>query len=601
MMMQSHPPKESVKSKKEQLGRESSTISIASIRHICTKCPARKSKADLKILHDYVSNHTEMGTTEPLWKFLPWSLQMELCRHIRYIHHDADTLEDLKVSSSSSTSSWNYPYPKTSVESTKLIILMQGDAELACGEETRNISLRNGNGVGGHRGRGYNTRNPSFGSIQVPNSIIQLICQMTSKNIVKSGSDDDDDVPCWVPTSESYAFIHWVRDGSCSNVQASDGPLRASILFHRGCHCLSINNSDLRFFMERLFDQLLSQRVLYHLRLDADQMRKRALVTFPVGSPIMLEGVYSNKIVLILRGSVKFWKRMNKVDLIGNGNKSSSEDENILEMELKILASQEDSDCMVPGLHDNDQIEVAIGAPMTFVGHLPHFLPSKQTLLQDSKPTDKEESQTKSTVESSRLQPLSVVAFTPVRALVLDAQEFLSCLKKQEDDNIELPNQRSEILKAFETTAWRQWKWIKSILPRKMLKVQWDATEKDEDITPFPTASMIKLEELVQEFLNSQKKPRLNKKKILSEFKRLMDKDDQILKEDEVFHTTEFSELQKAIELDWDGREHGHEHSHDELRPHPTMVHNREKFGKTLPHLLTSDGFFDPFSLSNKR
>ncbi len=62
-----------------------------------------------------------------------------------------------------------------------------------------------------------------------------------------------------------------------------------------------------------------------------------------------------------------------------------------------------------------------------------------------------------------------------------------------------------------------------------------------------------------------------------------------------MFHTTEF------IELDWDGREHGHEHSHDELRPHPTMVHNREKFGKTLPHLLTSDGFFDAFSLSNKR
>jgi len=203
----------------------------------------------------------------------------------------------------------------------------------------------------------------------------------------------------------------------------------------------------------------------------------------------------------------------------------------------------------------SDSIHIGYASPMSFLGFVPHFINAETGTVGEP-------------------QPLTVVAETTVRVLVLDADVFISCLK-------ETP----AIFKVLSDLAKRQKKWLDYYLPRKLL------CNEEDQVEPFPNSSMIELEGLLE--LALTKKPVLNKHKVLTEFKRLVCGEEET--DLDPFSRINFSGLSmnklllKDIEADW-----GDDGDTAMLKPYPS-ISNRKFHGKALPWVAQSNGFQDPF------
>jgi CRP-like cAMP-binding protein len=373
----------------------------------------------------------------------------------------------------------------------------------------------------GHHTFPLNARNkgPSLGGIQVPVSVQRLIRQ-TSPNYNTFEE----------PGKTCYDFMKRTM------VSSSDPNLaRPSVLMSKGSHCLYLNSLDLCPFMETLFDRLISHRIFNHLHLNT--LRKRAqFYTIPRGHPIFMEGAVSNNIVLTLRGRCELRKSLASI---------KRENPEIL------------SNDITPSRNANKEESIHIGnaPPMSFLGFLQHF---NETECENIP------------------HPMTIIAETQVRCLVLDTDEFMSCLK-------EVPI----IRQIFRDIAEKQLKWLNHYLPSKLAM----QLSQEEEIDPFPNSSMAELETLIADALT--KKPLLNKHRVLNKFKTLVCGEDET--EADPFSQFDFSglsmsKLQKDIEADWGDGET------DFLNPYPAIA-NRKYHGRSIPLVKQSDGFKNPFEM----
>eukprot|EP01083_Nonionella_stella_P006503 18894_1 len=431
-------------------GKISKATSLTKIRNICNKCASIRTEDDLKTLHSYLCDRTDVGTSEPLWRYLPYYMQIELCRYFRYKKYDVDTMQHLCSNKNT------------------LFVLLWGSSELIREKKTWKRTVQEQLSHG---------RKPTFGCIPTLPSVRKLICQVSGDLQFFSKREKEKASPL-----------------DCHSQRSPKKFVRTSVLFHKGCQCLSVHFSDLRFFMERLFDNLLSTHILRHLNLHG--LRQKSISTFPIGSPIMIEGVESNKIVLTLRGKVELSKERKSVESrlgpisSSHQRRTTIHDDDSLRTQTCISA-----DSNLQQGNDDDMMHLAYAMPMTFLGQIPHFVSKSQmqTSVQHL-PVDVETQNSSSNPQRCQRrdhqpQPMTATALTPVRALVLDANEFMKCLKQsQAQNNISIYN-------IFESVARRQWNWLNFVLPPMMM------LEREETYTPpspFPMSSMVELETLVR-------------------------------------------------------------------------------------------------------
>ena len=470
------------------MSREQTSTLLSKVREICNHCPGTRNLQDLKYLHDFVSSKTEI-IHDPFWKFLEENQRIRLCAYFRYVKHEEDNLIFLDG-------------PEADLK-----LLVRGSAELACGDHIIPMTA-------GRQG-------PSLGAIQVPSSVQRLI-QHTAPSY---DTFHEEGKTC-------YEFIKKIR------ANYKDQKLsRPSILFFKGSHSMYLNRLDLRPFMEKFFDKLVSGHVLNHLRLKLPR-RKWSFYSFPPGHPIIVEGTMNNKIVLTLRGRCELRKSLETIKY-ESGN---------------IIAEMTNGDLNNIQMED-DNVHIGYVSPITFVGFLPRF--TNELKSNENVP-----------------QPLTLVAETSVRCLVLDADSFFSSLEK-------IPM----IFRLFREIAESQMKWLTQYLPRKVAKM---LSDQQEDIKPFPESSMKELERLIEMALT--KKPKLNKHRVLTKFKTFFCEEEE--KDLDQFRNMNFSALSmktlmKDIEADWGGEDP------DFLKPCPTVV-NRKFHGKTLPIISSRTSFKDP-------
>ena len=423
---------------------------LSDIRRICQHCAVSRAKEDLEIIHDFVTLNTDI-IHDPFWKFLPRAQRIRLCSHFRHVRHETDTLIYLDG------------------PEAELKLLVWGEAELASGHSIKSLNAKN--------------EGPSLGSIRVPASIQRLI-HHTSPNydtFLKQSKTCDD-------------FIKRTRLDYTSTPNKS----RPSILMSKGSQCLYLNSLDLRPFMENLFDRLISHRILNHLHLT--NLRKRAkFFTIPQGNPILIEGVPPDHVVVTLRGRCIIRKSLASIQCENSDGMLCNTD---------VLPESNSDSTNHDGGGGEENIHIGHVPPMSFLGFLQHFdnetheltparsgrksLPSQEQIIRKNQ---------------KRPHPMTIIADTEVRCLVIPSPVFLACLQK-------VP----AIHQIFRTIAKQQLQWLHHYLPNKLAMLLCE--KQSNSIVPFPNSSMAELEELIKEALT--KSPLLNKHRLLKKFKALV-------------------------------------------------------------------------------
>ena len=253
--------------------------------------------------------------------------------------------------------------------------------------------------------------------------------------------------------------------------------------------------------MEFLFDRLISQRVLNHLYLNALRGKGINLVTFPQGHPILLEGEKSDKIILTLRGKCELNKVVESIKVVEADNGPFT------------LFKQNDSDTATiqdtnAELVQNETISIGHIPPMTFLGFLPFY-------KQDIQDSDSEN-------DRNCPHPFTVIAksISGVRCLVLDANAFTSEVRKT-----------PIVHKAFLHLAKRQWNFLERTLPLHLAARLY--SKQESNVEPFPHASMMELEHLLEKAL--QRRPRLNRQRVLSKLKQLVNGEEDEQESEDAF------------------------------------------------------------------
>ena len=480
--------------------KEQTSRVLSEIRNICKHCAASREPRDLKILHDFVNSNTEI-VHDPLWKFLPQAQRIRLCAHFRHVKYEVNTLIYLDG-------------PEVDLK-----LLVWGEAELVCGDHTLSLAAKLHNG-------------PSLGGIRVPTSVQNLIEQSS---------------PNFNPFDERGETCHDFTRRTVANSSDPKMP-RPSALISRGSECLYLNSMDIRHFMERLFDRLISHRIFNQLHLN--ELRKTAqFYTIPPGHPIITEGSGGNKIVLTLRGKCELRKSL---DSIKRASPDLFNCDPQWETRTEKKKHKEDS-----GVH------IGYASPMSFVGFLPFVLRGTHDQAENDE-------------DMWSQQPMAVIAETEVRCIVIEGDDFVRALKG-------VPF----VSKIFKDLADKQMNWINNCLPRKVAMM---LSEEEEEVEPFPNSSMVELENMIS--LALTKKPLLNKHRVLSKFKTLVsgEKDeemDQFSQFQLDFSGLPMSKLLKNIQEDWncDTRL---------LKPYPAIA-DRRYHGKTIPLVKQSNGFQSPF------
>ena len=387
------------------------------------------------------------------------------------------------------------------------------------------------------------SKGPTLGKIHVPRSIQRLIHHTSPTN---DAFDKEHD--CF------YTKIITMKQLDHNIPPKAAG--RSSVFFFKGSHCLYLNALDLRPFMENLFDRLISQRVLNHLHLNSLRGKGLNLVTFPQGHPILLEGEKSDKIILTLRGKCELNKIVESIKVEADNG-------------LFTLSEENDSDTATiqdanTELVQNETMSIGHVPPMTFLGFLPFYKQDIQDIDIDN--------------DKNCQHPFTVIAksISGVRCLVLDANAFTSEVRKT-----------PIVHKAFLHLAKRQWNFLERTLPLQLAARLY--SKKESNVEPFPHASMMELEHLLEKAL--QRRPRLNRQRVLSKLKQLVNGEEEEQESDDAFDdsinfdTCLSKKLFESIEEDW-----GEGSVVDFLDPCPSVV-NRKFHGKTLPIVQRSKHF----------
>lgn len=487
---------------------------------------ATRTTNQLKLIKNFVTSKTEI-IYDPLWKTLPESQKLLLCSYLRYSRIHEDTLIHLK------DSSINGP-------DVKLLILIKGTGELACGKECLPLDSQYG---------------PCLGVIPTPVSVQRLIKHENASN--KGDLKGFSQMNMMNTFQMFMERIHKVNETALDNS-------RPSVILHRGSHYLYLNCLDCQSFMEKLFDRQISHRILSRFHCQSlYRKRNLDLFTFPKDQPIILEGMGYNKIILTIRGTCQLKVNLDTIQHKRNDQDRTSECKSECDQD-KPKPSVSTSECCHFDNVLKNTFEISRVGPLSFLGFLPHF------------------------VNGVKVQPLSVVALTKVRVLALDATEFIKHISS-------CPN----IRESFEDLSSRQVQWLKQELPKHITK-----DEKEEkggnsngEMIEFPTSSVSDFEEIMN--ARAKKNPRTSRYKLLSEFKRLVRGEEQNEEEGEyedLFLRFDFKdecmrELEKIIEQDW--ASNGDEDS--DLAPFPSILLSRKLHGKTLPHIRQSHGYKNPF------
>lgn len=456
---------------------------IAKIEKICEKCPALRTKEDLALLHNLLSC-TEIKY-DYLWRNLDLKMQTLFCSYLRF--HTCVSKEKLYTDSST----------------PNICIFMNGgSAEYNFGNTV--VSLPQDEGI-------------LLQNIPVPQSVKKLLSN-TTPNANECREEELED-------TFLISIQKKLRNQSGKSLIADSRP---NVIFHPCSHYLYLNKMDLRTFMESLFEDLITSRVVTHLHISKIDL---TLMTFAKGSRIYEENIYSDKIIMIIRGNCSIQKRP----------MSTADDE------------YEIGECQ-------RRREITIGAatPLTFLGFLPHFT-------------------TKKNVDNVKnVQPYTVTALdaSGVRCLVVATRSFLQEVQK-----------RNRVNQCFREAAMKQSRWLNRYLPFRM---ELDVIEKEEnDIQPFPEMSMSMLEDAISSiFAQNVRKPRWKKQRMLSALTLLLGVSDAS-SNDEEGEEDPYPDLSQLIQYnrstgECEGKNDEEIDDGEFLQPYPSLV-DRKFHGKTLP------------------
>jgi hypothetical protein len=326
------------------------------------------------------------------------------------------------------------------------------------------------------------------------------------------------------------------------NAAISLGREQPFLVVHKGSHYIYLSYLDCQLFMERLIEKQISMRVLCSLGFDSTRKKTFDFLTFPKDEPIIIQGKRCNKIILTIRG--KFQLEVN----LARSNDDTKKQET-----TKACHSA------------NNRLKISIVGPMAFLGFIPYF------------------------TRQVDVQPLSVVASTKVRVLILDANKFAEHIKSN-----------STIYESFQDIAKRQIAWLheKRIQYEEEIRMKKkEAKVNYNNILEFPNSSIEDLEQIVA--TKTRKKPKLNKHKFIKEFRRLVGGDELSEEEEEyedLFLRFDFKdECMRELKMILEEEPNLANEKNTDLLPFPSIVRSHKMHGKTLPIVNQSDGFLNPF------
>lgn len=232
---------------------------VGKLEKICGKCPALRTKEELALLHNLLSR-TELKH-DYLWKKLNHQLQILFCSYFRF----QSSVSKEKVYTDGST--------------PNICIFMNGIAEYNFGDTV--VSLPEDEGI-------------LLQNIPVPQSVKKLLSN-TTPNANEYREEE-------VENTFLNSIHKKLRNELGESLNADNRP---NVIFHPRSHYLYLNKMDLRTFMESLFEDLITSRVVTHLHISKIDL---TLMTFAKGTSVYEQDIDSDKIIMIIRGKCSIQK-----------------------------------------------------------------------------------------------------------------------------------------------------------------------------------------------------------------------------------------------------------------------------------------------------
>ncbi len=433
--------------------------------------------------------------------------------------------------------------PSNNSSNVKLLFLVKGSGELVCGDQVLHLDVSN------------RTRFPCLGSMPIPSSLRKLLGRSstsTSTPTLTSFNKNNDEMK-----NIFQSFMQKVNEDNETSVDNT----RPSILLQTGSHYISLNCRDCQLFMEKLLDNQISQRALHLLKFHAIPKRKLEFITFPMGHTIFNQGEGYDKIILTIRGMCQL-----KVNILCDTDMEGCIDE------TTTTTKHVSSSNFISNEISNNIVTIREVGPLSFLGFIPYF------------------------IDGIDAQPISVIALTKVRVLIMNVEEFLHHM-----------NTHLNIREAFTILSRRQHQYLERFISNEINKKEKMKIKPsdDEDVPIFPSTSIEDIETIIR--TRTKKNPRLSKHKVLKEFKRLVrgGYDDDNNEDDEyedLFLRFDFSDECLHQIKDILGQDWGQDDCNDEesittnLKPFPSILLNRKRHGKTLPSVIQSHGYLNPFA-----
>jgi len=325
---------------------------------------------------------------------------------------------------------------------------------------------------------------------------------------------------------------------------------RPSILINKGSHYIYLNYLDCQIFMKKLFEDQISQRILHHFNFHNRRKRRLHFLTIPAGHPIITQGKEYDKIVLTIRGTC----RLDLKEACERTKDCIQENETTMRSKLNPASNN---------LHCVSQ-----AGPLSFLGFLPFF------------------------VDDLKEQPITVTAMTNVRVLILEADEFIKNINRN-------------FREAFQILSSRQLRYLKTkVLGKGFVRQEENLASigkyVDDNVIYFPSSSIDAIENIVTTRI--KKNPRFSKHKLLREFTRLVQGDqntDEIEEYEDLFLRFDFKDecIQEIKNFLQENKGMNDVDEGFDLKPFPSILLSHKPHGKTLPVVDQSHGYLNPYNL----